>query len=239
VRVAAPALAVLALAFTGCQTTAEKSAKLESEARLHPVAVARGLSITHASSQVKVLGTSLLRGQESAVAIVELRNTSNRTLRAVPLALSVLDASGRTIYQNNAAGLEEALVSVPSLPAHATFTWIDDQVPVAGNPATVRARVGEAATARAIPQIAVGAIHLIEDPSNGVGAAGTVSNRSAVAQAKLVIFAVGRRGGRIVAAGRAVLPELAVGSQLPFQVFFVGDPHGAQLEVSAPATALG
>jgi hypothetical protein len=41
VRVAAPALAALALAFTGCQTTAEKSAKLESEARLHPVAVAR------------------------------------------------------------------------------------------------------------------------------------------------------------------------------------------------------
>ena len=53
------------------------------------------------------------------------------------------------------------------------------------------------------------------------------------------MFGVARRAGRIVAAGRAVLPELPAGSRLPFQIFFVGDPHGAQLQVSAPATTAG
>jgi hypothetical protein len=90
-----------------------------------------------------------------------------------------------------------------------------------------------------VPEIAVAGVHLVEDPTNGVGAAGTVSNRSAVAQSSLVIFGVARRAGKLVAAGRAVIPELGAHAQLPFQLFFVGDPRGAQLQVSAPASAVG
>jgi hypothetical protein len=230
----------LALVLAGCQTTAEKSASLEREARLHPLAVAQGLSIARTSSRVKVLGTSLLRGSEGAVAVVELRNVSDRPLRAVPLAITVTDARGAKIYQNSAAGLEAALVSVPSLASHATFTWVDDQLPASTSASAVSARAGEAPPLTgALPPIAVAGVHLIEDPTNGVGAAGTVSNRSRVAQSKLAIFGVARRAGRIVAAGRAVLPELAAGAQLPFQIFFVGDPHGARLQVSAPASTAG
>jgi hypothetical protein len=242
VRAAAPLLLALgtALALAGCQTTAEKSAKLEREALLHPVALARGLSIAHAGTSVRVIGTTVLRSTEGAVAVVELRNTSGRALLSVPLAVTVTDSHGRTLYQNNAAGLEAALVSVPSLPARASFTWIDDQVPANGKPAALSARVGEAsARARSLPHIDVSGVHLIEDPTNGVGAAGTVSNRSGVAQTKLVMFGVARRAGKIVAAGRAVLPEVAAGAQLPFQIFFVGDPRGARLQVSAPATTPG
>jgi hypothetical protein len=47
------------------------------------------------------------------------------------------------------------------------------------------------------------------------------------------------RGGRIVAAGRAVLPEVGAGQRAPFQVFFIGSPQGAQLQASAPPTTLG
>jgi hypothetical protein len=233
-------ISVSGLALAGCQTTAEKSAKLERQARLHPVAVARGLSIVRTSSRVKVISMSVLRSSEGAVAVVELRNLSARALRAVPLAITVTDARGATLYQNNAAGLEAALVSVPSIAAHATFTWVDDQLPAGVNATAVSARVGEPpALARSLPQITVAGVHLIEDPTNGVGTAGTVSNRSHVVQSKLVIFGLARRAGRIVAAGRAVLPELAAGSQMPFQIFFVGDPRGAQLQVSAPASTIG
>jgi hypothetical protein len=242
VRAAAPALAALglALALAGCQSTAERSAKLEREARLHPVAAARGLSISHVSSRVKVIGTSVLRSAEGAVAVVELRNTSGHALLSVPISVAVTDGRGRTLYRNNGAGLEAALVSVPSLPAHGTFTWIDDQVPPSGNPAAASVRIGEVSSGGGrVPQMAVAGVHLIEDPTNGVGAAGTVSNRSRIAQGKLVLFGVARRAGRIVAAGRAVLPELPGGGQLPFQIFFVGDPHGARLQVSAPATTAG
>jgi hypothetical protein len=40
-----------------------------------------------------------------------------------------------------------------------------------------------------------------------------------------------------VAAGRAVLPEVpAQGTNVPFQIYFVGDPSGAQIQTSAPAS---
>jgi hypothetical protein len=240
VRRAALAVVALALALGGCQTTAEKSARLERQAKRRSLTAARGLSITRTSALVKVTGASTLRGAEGAVAVIELRNTSGRALRAVPLAVTVTDARGRTIYQNNGAGLEAALVSVPTLAPHASFTWVDDQLPAGGVPSAVRARVGEApAVSGSVPQMTVAGVHVIEDPTNGAGAAGTVSNRSRVAQVNLVMFAVARRAGRIVAAGRAVLPELAAGAQMPFQVFFVGDPRGAQLQVSAPASTVG
>jgi hypothetical protein len=236
--VRAAALALVAVALAGCQTTAEKSAELERQARRHPIAAARGLSIARTSSRVKVIGTSVLHSSEGEVAVVELHNLSDRPLRSVPLAITVTDARGATVYQNDAAGLEAALVSVPSLAAHASFTWVDDQLPASASATAVSARVGESPVpAGAVPRIAVAAVHLIEDPTNGVGAAGTVGNPSGVAQSKLVIFGVARRAGRIVAAGRAVLPELAAGSRMPFQIFFVGDPRGAQLEVSAPASS--
>jgi len=230
----------MAIALAGCQTTAEKSAKLEKEALLHVRTLARsGLTIGRESRQVKVLSTTVLRSSEGAVAVVTLRNTSPRAMRAVPLALTVKDASGRTIYQNNAAGLEAALVSVPSLPAYGESAWVDDQVPANGGPASASARVGEAPAApTALPQLSVAGVRLIEDPTSGLGASGTVSNHSPVAQANLVIFAVARRAGRIVAAGRAALAELAAGSSLPFQLFFIGDARGAQLQVSAPASTL-
>ena len=118
--------------------------------------------------------------------------------------------------------------------------WIDDQIQAPGVPAKASARVGEAPIASAtLPVVSVSGVHVFEDPSNGIGAEGTVSNRSQLAQQKLVVYVVGRRGSRIVAAGRAVLPEVAAGQSTSFQVFFIGSPKGAKLEASAPPTTVG
>jgi hypothetical protein len=147
------------------------------------------------------------------------------------------NASGQTLFQNNAPGLEPALVSVASLPAHGELSWVDDQLPATGKPATVSAVLGQGPTAAAaVPQMEVQGAHTIENPSRGIGTSAKVSNRSHVAQQNLVVFAVAQRGGRIVAAGRALVPELAAHSSTQFQVFFVGDPRGARLQFSAPAT---
>jgi len=232
---------LLALALTGCETTAEKSAKLEREAQraAHGALAAKGLSITRESADVKVLGATLVRSAEGAAAVVTLRNVSSHTLRALPIAITVKGAGGATLFQNNAPGLEAALVSISSIAPHGELTWVDDQVTASG-PATVQARVGEGASAAgSAPKIAVAGVHPIEDPSNGAGAAGTVGNHSAIAQQKLVVFVTARRGGRIVAAARAVLPEVAAGASAPFQAYFIGDPHGAQLQASAPPTTFG
>jgi hypothetical protein len=62
--------------------------------------------------------------------------------------------------------------------------------------------------------------------------------RSGPAQDKLVVYCVARRGGRIVAAGRAVIPRLTGKKPARFHVFFIGDPKHATLAVSAPPTVL-
>ncbi|HEY4428626.1 MAG TPA: hypothetical protein VGN08_10515 [Solirubrobacteraceae bacterium] len=234
------ALVLVALALTGCETTAQKSAKLERAAKRLAAgrqATPAATAVTHPSSIVRVVRASLIRSSEGAAAIVTLRNASSKALTDLPIAITVKDAAGRTLFQNNATGLEAALVSVPSLAPHATVTWVDDQIPAgAGGPGagTVIARVGESrARAKSIPRLPVTGLHLIEDPTNGIGASGVVTNGSATSQRSLVVFVLATRGGVIVAAGRAVVPEAPAHSARPFTVFFIGDPHGTRLQATA------
>jgi hypothetical protein len=71
----------------------------------------------------------------------------------------------------------------------------------------------------------------IEDPANGSGASATLHNTSAIAQHHVVVFGLARRGGRIVAAGRALLPEVPAHGSAPLQLYFLGDSRGAKLEL--------
>jgi hypothetical protein len=238
VRVAAAVALLALLALSGCDTTAEKSAKLEKAAH-HTRLAEKGLTIGKASGEVRVLSATIVHGHEGNAAVVLLHNTSAQTLRAVPIAITVKDAHGATLFQNNGAGLEPALTSLGSLPAHGQATWIDDQVLASGTPASVSAIVGEApSVSGALPRIEVQGVHASEEGGTQ-GAAGTVRNDSSVLQQNLVVYVLALRGNRIVAAGRAVLPEVGAGASLPFQAFLQGDASGARLEASAPASTFG
>jgi hypothetical protein len=242
-RLAALALAATvalpAVALSACETTAEKSAKLEHQAK-RVTLTDKGLSIARESRTVKVIGTAVVHGSERAAAIVTLQNRSAHALRGVPIAITVKDAHGATLFQNNAPGLEGALVSVPSIAAHATVVWVDDQLPANGAPTSVSAKVGETPSVRGSPAaLAITGARISEDPANGVVATGTVTNRSKVAQSSLVLVAVARRGSAIVGAGRAVVAELAPGASSPFQASLVGQALGARLAVSAPPASFG
>lgn len=231
-RIAALALAVVSLG--GCETTQEKAAKLRRQEN-SPAVAEKGLSITRPSSDVKVLEAVVVHDSERAAAAVTLRNTSAKTLRAVPIAITVKDAGGRTLFQNDAPGLESALVSASSIPARGTVVWVDDQLSVSGSPASVSATVGEAPSVSGAPSsLDVSGARVTEDPANGVVATGTVANRTKLRQSSLVVFAVARRDGKIVAAGRAIVSELAPGAAAPFQASLVGRASGARLEVFAP-----
>jgi len=235
------ALALVGLALTGCETSAEKSAKLEREAKLHVAPAAqKGLSITRPSTQVAIRSATLVNGSEGTAAVVVLRNNTSRALHDVPLAISVRNAHGAVVYANSAAGLARTLVSVPLIPAHGEVTWVDDQVQArSGSAVSITAEAGQAPGASgAIPRITVDGAHLYEDQTNGIGAEGTVTNHSALEQRELVVYAVALRSGHVVAAGRAVVPSAPAGAATPFQVFFVGEPKGARLQVSAPPTIL-
>jgi hypothetical protein len=237
-RRAAPLLAVLVLtlALAGCETNEERHTALMREDKLARRApTAKGLLVTRKSPYVKVLATTVLHDENGIAAVVTLRNDSPHALREVPISIDLHEASGRALYSNDLPGLSAPLTHVPLLLPRQRFRWIDDQIPSGGAPGALSVRVGEAPTApTAPPSIAVGAIHIIEDPANGVGAEGVAINRSAVTQQELVVFVVGLRGGRVVAAGRAVLPEAPAHSSTSFQVFFIGDPKGAVLKGSAP-----
>jgi hypothetical protein len=76
----------------------------------------------------------------------------------------------------------------------------------------------------------------VSDEGEEAGAAGGVTNASKIDQRDLVVYAVARKRGRIVAAGRAILPEVSPGAKVAFQRFFVGDPRSARIEASAPPT---
>jgi hypothetical protein len=131
--------------------------------------------------------------------------------------------------------MSPTLGSVALLPAHTAITWIDDQVQATGVPASVSVRVGEGMPLTgAIPALTVQQSHVSEGETEG-----SVVNNSQVGQQELVVYALARRAGKIVAAGRAVIPTASAGASTPFQIFFVGNPSGAQLEISAPATTSG
>jgi hypothetical protein len=236
-RVLTPlAVLVLALALTGCETNEERHAALVREDKLARRApAAQGLLVTRRSPYVKVLATTVLHDENGTAAVVTLRNDSPLALREVPVSIALHEAHGGTLYSNDQPGLSPPLTHAPLLLPGQSFRWIDDQIPGDGAPGALTVRVGEAPTAPGSPpRIAVSAMHIIEDPANGVGAEGTVINHSTVTQQELVVFAVALRGGRVVAAGRAVLPDAPAGASTPFQVFFIGNPQGAVLQASAP-----
>ena len=230
-------LLLMALALSGCESTQEESAKLEKTAK-HFALAQKGLTIVHASTVARARGATVVRDSEGAAAAVTVSNSSAHTLSAVPVAITLKGAHGQTLYQNNAPGLEAGLTQVSSLPAHGSVTWVDDQLPRLNEPADVTAIVGEAPMANGPqPRIEVAGVHLAEESTGEV--AGTVHNHSNVTQQHLIVYVVARRGGKVVAAGRAVLAEAAAGASIPFQVFFVGSPAGASLQAETPATTFG
>lgn len=231
----AVALALAALALTACESSQEENAKLEkvyrreaAEGAKRRAAAERALSIPHPSRVVKVLAATALHSSEAGAAVVTLQNTSARTLRNLPIEITVKDAAGATLYTNATPGLAHALVTVPLLAAHATSTWVEDQVQTSAAPASVEAKVGEGETiAQAPTGLAVAGVRLGE----GV-AEGSLVNRSPSTQSEVILYAVARRGGQIVAAGSALVARVEAGASTHFQASLVGEAKGAQLEVS-------
>jgi hypothetical protein len=236
------ALALAALALAGCETSAEKSAKLEKVAlaRLRTSPAAKGgLKLMRASAVLKVTSGAVVHDAEGTAAVVTLHNGSATAEQAVPLEITVHDAGGSALYANTASGISGSLTSVSYIPAHGTTTWVDDQVQVAGRPTSVTAEAGEGRRAGGqAPRVEVHRGEVTQE-AGGTEIKGTAVNRSTVTQEELVIYAVSVQGGRTIAAGRAVLPELAGGASAPFSILLIGRASGgAGITLSAPATTL-
>ena len=117
---------------------------------------------------------------------------------------------------------------------------MNDQLQPNGEPKSVKVTVGVPAEPAPgqIPELAVSPPQLHED-SSGIEVEGSVTNKSQIDQTDLVIFAVARSGGKVVAAGRGQVKKLKVGTAPGrYNIFFIGDPRGADVSVKAPPSVL-
>lgn len=232
-------VSMLPILLSACESTQSKSERLGREGKGVSLG-GKGLVVTRKSRDVRVLDADVLRDENGAAVVVDLRNTSKRALAQVPVSIDVRDGAGKSLFKNDAPGLEPTLVKAPMIGSGQRLLWVNDQVDVAQRPRDVEAAVGEATAGspKRVPRIDLTRPRLENDPASGVAAVGFAANRSRIEQRKLVVFAVARRGGRVVAAGRGQINRLKPGKRARYQVFFIGDPTGARLTLAAPPTRL-
>jgi hypothetical protein len=249
------AMAVVGLALvlvgSGCESTESESARLGREgAKL--IAGAGTVGLGAANRAVRVGQVALVQGAGRTAAAVQLTDTGALAQSDVPVLIDVRDARGRSVYRNDIQGLEPSLQAMPLLRAHQSSWWVDDQVLAAGAPRSVQVRVGAArgggagaagagsqgGAAHAGATAGVGAVQVsVAELGNSIAGPyleGDAVNRSGVAQHNLPVFAVALRGGRVVAAGRALVPSLPAGAHpTSFRIYLVGSPAGAHIELTA------
>lgn len=234
------ALAGVALVVTGCESTQDKSAKIAAE--LGPVQQEKGLEIGRESKDVEVVSTKLLSDANGSAAVVRLRNRSKDDLVGVPIEIDVLDAKGRSVYTNTIPGIEPALAAVPFIEAGGEVEWVHDQVLASGKPAKVEVKVGEGGRPfdGEAPKVSVSEPKLEGDPYSGILAGGNVTNEAGEDLDRLLLYAVASKGGEVVAAGRgAIEPFKDKPKPQPYNIYFIGDPRGADIEVTEFPTIPG
>jgi hypothetical protein len=227
-------LAVVAgFLLAGCQTTQDKARELASRAQAN---APKPLVITKENKDVKVVDTTLLSDQNGDAVVVTLKNEGKDTLVNVPIVVDE-HAGKKSVYRNDEAGLETALNHVPVIGPGETVDWVNDQVNPISKPDSAKVKVGipdEPAPAK-LPEISVSPPRT-QSSSLGPKVGGTVTNKSQIDQLKLVLFAVARSGGTVVAAGRGGVKKLKAGDGHAYSLFFISNPNGGDVTVTAPPT---
>jgi hypothetical protein len=226
----------------GVETTPEKSAK-KAKLATKQITAQKGLVVGRANTAVQVEESAVVQDPNGVAAVVRVKNTGP-TQVTLPVGITVSDAAGKKLYANDTPGLDASLTSLPVLKAGEELDWVNNQILVAGKAAKVKAMVGAAKgkpAGGALPKIAIAGVTAGRD-ADGNYAKGTIRNESAVPQKRLVVTCVARTGGKVLAAGRAVVEKLdpAATAKKPtsFTVFFIGDPRHAPLRCAAPPTVL-
>jgi hypothetical protein len=235
-------LLVAALAVTGCESSQTTSKRLAKNGK-GLLDQAAGLKVGVQNPDIKVTETAVLKDANGIAAVVALKNTSRKTQTQLPVGITIKDAKGAKIYANDLSGLDPSLTSMALVRAGREEFWVDNQILGNGVPKGVDVKVGRAkgAVPKVVPQIALVKIRRDRDVS-GEFVAGVVENHSKVLQRRLTIFSVARKGGKIVAAGRAVidkLPPAPTPKPTRFSIYFIGNPTGAKLSFSVPPVNLG
>jgi hypothetical protein len=227
-------LAVVAgFLLAGCQTSQDKAREIAARAAAN---APKPLVITKPNKDVKVVDTTLLSDENGDAIVVTLKNEGKQTLVNTPILLN-LHAGKKSVYTNGEPGLETALNHVPVMEPGQTVDWVNDQLNPTTKPDSAKVTVGipDTPAPPKIPEVSTSPPRM-QNSSLGPKVSGTVTNKSQIDQLKLVLFAVARSGGRVVAAGRGGVKKLKAGDGHAYSLFFIGDPTGGDVTVTAPPT---
>lgn len=223
-------LLLSSLALISCtESNQSRSAKIAAKAKA--VGKESSLTIKKRNPDVDVARTALINveGGTSVVA-VELKNSGPEQAN-VPVLFDGYGKGKKSLYANNVPGLQDSLQHVGSIGAGKTVWWVNDQIPVTGVK-RIKTKVGVGTKGKKIPAVSVGQAHLVSDP-DGQFYVGTVTNKSKSTLSALPLYAVGVSGGKVVAAGRALVQKLAPAGKANYRILLAGKPAGSQLSIYA------
>lgn len=231
---------ILAVILSACESTQQESAKIGRKGG--QLAAAPGaLKLGATNHDVRVSDVTLVSSGGRMAVAAKLTGTSTRAQRNVPVLVNVMGAGGKVLYTNGSGGVEASLQRMPLLrPGHGDW-WVDDQVLTSQRTTGAKVRVGTGSRPRsASPPANLTTTSVHVGQQSGVSVlSGNLVNHSSRSQSKVPVFAVAVRGAKVVAAGRAVVGTLPghAGAAVPFQVFLVGDPAGANIQLTVVPTA--
>jgi hypothetical protein len=170
----------------------------------------------------------------SAAVIVRVENPdARRPVVNAPIAIELLDRAGGIVGTNADAGTNPLLVHVPYIDAGESTVFVSDTIATSAAPSKVRA----SATANFSPtrraRLGVRPRGLRVTPFGWLADAALVNSRST--EPRMVLLqAVVRRMGKVVAAGTTILEIPPHGRPTNFEIALVGDAKGGVLRVWAP-----
>ncbi len=228
----------LSLSLSACVSTEQESERIAREGG-RPSAGPSSLRLGAPNNSVRVSHVTLLAGGGRAAVAARLTTTSSHAQRDLPVLVTVIGKGGTVLYSNEAGGVESSLQHIAVLRPNQATWWVDDQV-LSSQPASrvdVRIGTGPGAASR-IPAVTTTAVTSTQQSGISV-VSGRLRNGSARALSNIAVFAVALRQGRVVAAGRAVVPALPgyAGASALFQLFLVGSSAAARIELSTVAAA--
>jgi hypothetical protein len=224
----AATLMLLGAVLSGCATTQDANERASVQAD-RTLASREPLELRGIDRHVQVVSTSVINGKDDSAIVVVLRNRGDQPVNDLPIEVG--PEGGQPV--NTRANVPYFQSHAPAIGPGDDATWVYvSKEPLHSNAAF--ARVGEPAN----PPTTAGQVSKLDAGGTARGASvqAEVANDIGIPQYDLDVYAVARKGGRYVAAGRANVEHLGVSKTAHLTLPLIGDAKGAQVKVFAPQT---
>jgi hypothetical protein len=225
----AVALVVVGAALSGCATTQDSNQRASVQAD-RTLESRKALQLHGTDHNVQVVSTSVLNGKDGSAVVAVLRNRGSDPVNDLPIEVGPEGGQPVNAHPNVPYFQSHAPAIAPG--EEATWVYVSKD-PLGSGRAFVR--VG---TPSPHPLTTAGRISELDTGGQASGSSvlADVTNDTGVPQYDLDVYAVARKGGRLVAAGRANLEHLGVDQSTHLTLPLIGDPKGAQVQIFAPQT---